>query len=65
MAAILSYLREFPFDVIKIDRSFVSQLETESINYNLIQAMTLLANHLNLGSIVEGIETAEQLELLK
>jgi len=61
----LSYLGEFAFDIIKIDRSFVSNLERDPKNINLIQTMVFLANSFNLDITVEGIETSEQLEQLK
>jgi PAS domain S-box-containing protein/diguanylate cyclase (GGDEF)-like protein len=61
----LSYLREFPFDMIKVDRAFISNLEPGSRHFNLIRTMTLLANDLNMGIIIEGIETQQQLEQLK
>ncbi|AFZ44588.1 diguanylate cyclase/phosphodiesterase with PAS/PAC and GAF sensor(s) [Halothece sp. PCC 7418] len=61
----LSYLREFPFDVMKVDRAFISNLEPNSKHFNLIRTMMLLANDLEMGIIVEGIETQQQLEQLK
>ncbi|MDR9403262.1 MAG: EAL domain-containing protein [Halothece sp. Uz-M2-17] len=61
----LSYLREFPFDVMKVDRAFISNLEPGSKHFNLIRTMMLLANDLEMGIIVEGIETQQQLEQLK
>ncbi len=61
----LSYLREFPFDVMKVDRAFISNLEPNSKNLNLIRTMMLLANNLEMGTVIEGIETQQQLEQLK
>ncbi len=61
----LNYLREFPFDVMKVDRSFVSNLDRDRKSYNLIQTLILLANNLNMSLIAEGIETEKQLKQLK
>jgi len=61
----LGYLREFPFDVLKIDRSFISNLTENSKHFNLVRSITLLAHDLDMEIIVEGIETAEQLEIIK
>nr|WP_306823089.1 EAL domain-containing protein [Pseudomonas fluorescens] len=60
----LSYLRSFPFDGLKIDKSFVSRLgETES-DHSIVKAIVGLGHALSLTVTAEGIETAEQLELL-
>jgi diguanylate cyclase (GGDEF)-like protein len=62
--ASLSYLRSFPFDTIKIDRSFVRDLPTESDSLAIIEAVTGLARKLKMRSVVEGIETHSQLDLV-
>jgi diguanylate cyclase (GGDEF)-like protein len=59
--ASLSYLRSFPFDTIKIDRSFVRDLPTRADCAAIISAVTGLARKLNMNSVVEGVETFEQL----
>ena len=62
----LNYLRLFPFDKIKIDRSFVNDLSSgNNLSFAIVQAVTRLARALNIPTTAEGIETAEQLELLR
>ncbi|WP_434706555.1 EAL domain-containing protein [Pseudomonas sp. D4-18] len=61
----LSYLRSFPFDGLKIDRSFVNRLGENEKDKSVIQAIVGLGRALSLTVTAEGIETAEQLELLK
>ncbi len=58
--ASLSYLRRFPFDRIKIDKSFVQCLE-DSTTLAIVQAILSLGQRLNLDVIAEGIETEQQL----
>ena len=61
----LSYLRSFPFDKIKIDRSFVSELATRSDSMAIIRAVTGLGKSLGIATTAEGVETSAQLELLR
>jgi EAL domain-containing protein (putative c-di-GMP-specific phosphodiesterase class I) len=61
----LSYLQQFPFDTLKIDRSFVSDLTQNSKNAAIVIAIIQLAHSLNLKVIAEGVETAEQHEFLR
>ncbi len=61
----LSYLRCFPIDIIKVDRSFVSGLLASPQDRAVTRAMIDLAGHLDLDLIAEGIETVEQLDLLR
>jgi EAL domain-containing protein (putative c-di-GMP-specific phosphodiesterase class I) len=61
----LSYLRSFPFDGLKIDRSFVNRLSESEDDRSIIQAIVGLGRALSLTVTAEGIETAGQLELLK
>jgi diguanylate cyclase (GGDEF)-like protein/PAS domain S-box-containing protein len=61
----LSYLRSFPFDKIKIDKSFVQGLATESESIAIIRAVTGLGKSLGISTTAEGVETAEQLAILK
>jgi len=58
----LSYLRSFPFDKIKIDRSFVKDISGEKNSLAIIKGVTSLAASLNMITTVEGVETAEQLD---
>ncbi len=62
----LSYLQRVPFDKIKIDRSFVAgATEPESRNAALIRAMVGLASDLNMQTTAEGVETHEELQLIR
>ncbi|MBA3039323.1 MAG: EAL domain-containing protein [Alphaproteobacteria bacterium] len=61
----LSYLHNFPFDTIKIDRSFVKEAETNSDCAAILQAIAALAAALNLTTVAEGIETEQQLARVK
>ena len=61
----LSYLRSFPFDKIKIDRSFVSELASSDDSMAIIRAVTGLGKSLGLVTTAEGVENAEQLALLR
>jgi diguanylate cyclase (GGDEF)-like protein/PAS domain S-box-containing protein len=61
----LSYLKKFDIDYIKIDQSFVQNIEHDSDSMVLCQAIIVMAHKLKLKVIAEGIETKKQLELLK
>jgi diguanylate cyclase (GGDEF)-like protein len=61
----LSYLRQFPIDVLKIDRSFVSGLGESAEGAALVHTMVQLGQALRLRTVAEGIETEEQLHLLQ
>ncbi len=61
----LSYLRTFPFDGLKIDRSFLTRLEESDDDKAIIQAIVGLGRALALTVTAEGVETAEHLALLK
>ncbi|MBB3691822.1 bifunctional diguanylate cyclase/phosphodiesterase [Sphingomonas sp. BK580] len=58
--ASLKHLREYPVDVIKIDRSFVADLLTDPGDAAIVQAVLGLANQLGIAVVAEGVETAEQ-----
>ena len=60
----LSYLRQLPIDTIKIDRSFVRDLETDPEDRAIIQAIIAMAHSLELQVTAEGVETRGQLEAL-
>jgi diguanylate cyclase (GGDEF)-like protein/PAS domain S-box-containing protein len=60
----LSYLRQFQFDVVKIDRSFILDLENSERAYNLFVAIMDMCKALRTDTVVEGIETERQFELL-
>lgn len=61
----LSYLRTFPFDGLKIDRSFLTQLADSENDKSIIEAIVGLGRALSLTVTAEGIETNEHLSLLK
>lgn len=56
----LSYLHRFPFNILKIDRSFVSRLEINGNQPEIIKTITMMAHNLGLLVIAEGVETSEQ-----
>jgi diguanylate cyclase (GGDEF)-like protein len=60
----LSYLRSFPFDTIKIDRSFVIDLTTRDECLAIVRAVTGLASSLHMNTIAEGVETEAQFAML-
>ena len=61
----LSYLRSFPFDKIKIDRSFIKDLSNGTEPLAIVHAVAGLAKSLNMISTAEGVETQQQLETLQ
>jgi diguanylate cyclase (GGDEF)-like protein len=61
----LSYLRSFPFDRIKIDRSFVIDALESPTSAAIVETIIQLAHRLNMGLTVEGVETMPQYELVK
>jgi diguanylate cyclase (GGDEF)-like protein/PAS domain S-box-containing protein len=60
----LSYLRRFPFDKIKIDRSFIGDLSKDDEALAVVRAILTLASSLKMATTAEGVETAEQKTLL-
>jgi EAL domain-containing protein (putative c-di-GMP-specific phosphodiesterase class I) len=60
----LSYLHRLPFDVLKIDRSFVSDLHTKVEVRKVVQTILDLARNLNKDVVVEGTESADDVDLL-
>jgi diguanylate cyclase (GGDEF)-like protein len=61
----LTYLKRLPIDVIKIDRAFISDCIEISNDKDTLQYIINLAHHLEMTVVAEGVETKEQLELLK
>ncbi len=61
----LSYLRSFPFDKIKIDRSFVMDLATRDESMAIVRAVTGLGKSLGIVTTAEGVETDQQFDLLR
>ena len=60
----LSYLRRFPINTLKIDRSFVAEIETSQDALVITRAIVNLAHNLGIGIVAEGVENAAQLALL-
>jgi diguanylate cyclase (GGDEF)-like protein len=58
----LTYLQSFPFDKIKIDRSFVKNITENASSLNIVRAVAALANGMGMTATAEGVETAEQLD---
>lgn len=61
----LSYLRKFPLDLIKIDRSFMRDITSDSAAEAVVRSILSLSHNLGLGCIAEGVETRQQLEYLQ
>ena len=61
----LSYLRAFPFDKIKIDRSFMRDLESRGDSLAIIKAVIGLGHSLGMSTTAEGVETEEQLKAVR
>ncbi|HEY9770828.1 MAG TPA: diguanylate cyclase [Coleofasciculaceae cyanobacterium] len=61
----LSYLHQFPFDTLKIDRSFVNSVGDNLEKLGIVRAIVALARNLDMDTIAEGIETVDQLAQLK
>jgi diguanylate cyclase (GGDEF)-like protein len=61
----LSYLQSFPFDKIKIDRSFVKDIAEGVGSLNIVRAVAAMANGLGMTTTAEGVETKEQLDTVR
>lgn len=61
----LSYLQRFPLNMLKIDQSFVRGVTRNAANASITRAIISLAHSMNLSVLAEGVETEEQLELLR
>lgn len=60
----LSYLRRFPIDTLKIDRSFVADVDTNAGNQEIVKAMIGMAKSFGMQTLAEGVEREEELEFL-
>ncbi len=60
-----SYLKSFPLDIIKIDRSFIKDIAQNSEDAAIVKAIIAMAHTLKLKVVAEGVETEEQLSLLR
>jgi diguanylate cyclase (GGDEF)-like protein/PAS domain S-box-containing protein len=61
----LSYLHRFPIDTLKIDRSFVTRMVDNSENIEIVRTIVMLAQNLGMDVVAEGVETKDQLALLR
>jgi EAL domain-containing protein (putative c-di-GMP-specific phosphodiesterase class I) len=61
----LSYLQSFPFDKIKIDRMFIKEVAHKKNAVDIVRAVAALANGLGMTTTAEGVETKEQLEIVR
>jgi diguanylate cyclase (GGDEF)-like protein/PAS domain S-box-containing protein len=59
----LTYLHRFPIDTLKIDRSFITRLDKE--NVEIVRTILMLAENLGMDAVAEGVETQEQMALLR
>ena len=61
----LSYLQRFPFERLKIDRSFINIMDSDEKSGAIVKTILMLGENLNIEVVAEGIETASQLEMLR
>lgn len=61
----LSYLQKFPFERLKIDRSFIAKMDDDEKSSLIVKTILMLGENLNLQVVAEGIETAQQLRKLR
>jgi len=61
----LSYLQQYPLDVLKIDRAFVKGMSEKSETKMIVKAIITMANAMNLKVVAEGVETLEQVSVLR
>jgi diguanylate cyclase (GGDEF)-like protein len=61
----LSYLRQFPFDIIKIDKSFIHEIMSNTDDVAIIRSIITMGHALKRRIVAEGVETADQYDLLK
>ena len=61
----LSYLHRFPFDILKVDRSFVARMTSDRESAGIVETIMVLSDKLGKQVVAEGIETEGQLEQLK
>lgn len=61
----LAYLHNFPIDVLKIDRSFINRIDSDTEQFAIVRAIVTLADNLGMSVVAEGVETIDQLVQLK
>jgi len=61
----LAYLRKFPFHILKIDREFIADICERGEDYNLVKTIIEMARNFKMSTVAEGVETKEQMLLLR
>ncbi|WP_235987523.1 putative bifunctional diguanylate cyclase/phosphodiesterase [Roseibium aggregatum] len=61
----LSHLHRFPLDKIKIDRSFLTNIVEKSAGYGIVKSLLNLSRDMNIGCVIEGVETEEELAIVR
>lgn len=61
----LSYLRRFPIDRLKVDQSFIRNLESEPVNVEIVRAISALGKSMSLNLVAEGVETESELNIVQ
>ncbi|MEP3278784.1 MAG: EAL domain-containing protein [Stappiaceae bacterium] len=61
----LGYLQSIPFDEMKIDKGFTAQIEHDSKSFGIVRSILSMARTLEIDCVVEGIETASQLQIIR
>ena len=61
----LNYLKKFPIDTVKVDRSFIMDIPQSADDMAITSAVIAMAHRLNMSVVAEGVETPEQLEFLQ
>ena len=60
----LSYIQKLPLDRIKVDRSFINEIEHDIGTRRIVESIAVLCRNLDLGCVVEGVETSRQMDLI-
>jgi len=61
----LNYLKQFPIDILKIDRTFIMGMHESTVDQSIVRSIVDLAGNLNLSVVAEGVELGEHLEFLQ
>jgi predicted signal transduction protein with EAL and GGDEF domain len=61
----LSHIHRLPLDKIKIDRSFIQDIETQTVSHSIIRSVIALCDNLEMDCVIEGMETARQAQILQ
>lgn len=61
----LSYLKKLPLNLLKIDRSFINEIDPQNAKYDLTESIISLVHKLHIETLAEGVETQEQMEYLQ